>query len=158
MSKLETFLKGNRIRPAHIARDSGVSLRYILNLRLGRAEPTRRIMVALATSARRILRRPVDPAEMFDLAPPLFLVDAVTPEQGETFAREWIESSLSIADVYDAFVDAGVLEWPGDDNEAMRDRYDALEAEIIRRTFDAVRAAIAEAFVRVANEVIRRER
>src|SRR5438105_3463309 len=115
-------------------------------------------MVALATSAWRILRRYVDPSEMFDLSLPLFLVDVVTAEQGETFAREWIEKSLDIADVYDAFVDAGVLEWPGDENEAMRDRYDVIEAEIIRRTFDAVLPVIAEAFKRIANEVLSRER
>ena len=163
VSKLEAFLKANGIKPAHLARDSGVSRKHIFSLRMGTAEPTKHIMIALATSAQRILRRKVEVRELFDLEnarvrPPLFLVDSVTLEQGETFASGWIDRSLDIADVYDAFIDAGVLEWPGDENEAARDRYDALEAEIIRRTFATVRAAIAEAFTRVANEVIARER
>jgi len=67
VTRLESFLGMNEIRPSHLAREAGANRQYILRLRLGTTEPTRRMMVILVTAARRILRRRVEVAEMFDL-------------------------------------------------------------------------------------------
>jgi transcriptional regulator with XRE-family HTH domain len=52
-TRLQTFLKSTGIRPAHLAHDAGVSRQHLLRLREGTAEPTRHMMVILATAARR---------------------------------------------------------------------------------------------------------
>lgn len=66
-TRLEAFLKGAGIKPAHLARESGYSRQHLLRLRLGRMEPTRRCIAALVTACRRITRRRVRATDLFDL-------------------------------------------------------------------------------------------
>ena len=67
-TRLDSFLKASGVRPLHLAYDAGVSRQHVYRLRMGSAEPTRHMMVILATAAGRILRRKVDLVEMFDLS------------------------------------------------------------------------------------------
>jgi hypothetical protein len=88
----------------------------------------------------------------------------VTRRHGETFAAEWFATSFQGEDVWKSFAATGVIEWPEDDPnrplgpDPRQERYQDIEDEILERTFAAVRSAIAEAFVRVAREVLSRER
>jgi transcriptional regulator with XRE-family HTH domain len=67
MTRLAAILKGNGVKPSHLARDAGVSRQHLLRLRCGTVDPTLHMMVILATAARRILGRKVSVGEMFDL-------------------------------------------------------------------------------------------
>src|SRR5256885_5792582 len=49
-TKLETFLKSHRIKPAHLARESGYSRQHLLRIRMGRMEPTRRCIAAIVSA------------------------------------------------------------------------------------------------------------
>src|SRR6478752_7346241 len=91
MTRLDDFLKANGIRPSHLADDAGVSRQYLYRLRVGTVEPTRRVMVALATACRRIMRRPVRVADLFDIGEDVSTVAVVTAEQGRAFADAWIK-------------------------------------------------------------------
>jgi predicted transcriptional regulator len=66
-TKLETFLKSHRIKPAHLARESGYSRQHLLRIRMGRMEPTRRCIAAIVSACRRLSRQQVRAAELFDL-------------------------------------------------------------------------------------------
>jgi predicted transcriptional regulator len=66
-TKLETFLKSHRIKPAHLARESGYSRQHLLRIRMGRMEPTRRCIAAIVSACRRLSRQQVHAAELFDL-------------------------------------------------------------------------------------------
>jgi len=66
-TKLETFLKSYRIKPAHLARESGYSRQHLLRIRMGRMEPTRRCIAAIVSACRRLSRQQVHAAELFDL-------------------------------------------------------------------------------------------
>jgi len=87
----------------------------------------------------------------------LRMVKAVTPEQGEAFVKGYLDRAFEGLEMIEAFGETGILTWPIDD-AAGQHRYQAIEDEILERTFEAVRSALAEAFVRVANEVLDRER
>jgi hypothetical protein len=50
-----------------------------------------------------------------------------------------------------------VLPWPDDDREAQITQAEIVD-EIIGRTFEAAKPAIAEAFVKAANEILTEER
>ncbi len=67
LTKLETFLKSHRIKPAHLARESGYSRQHLLRIRMGRMEPTRRCIAAIVSACRRLSRQQVHAAELFDL-------------------------------------------------------------------------------------------
>jgi predicted transcriptional regulator len=66
-TKLEAFMKRNRIKPAHLARESGYSRQHLLRIRMGRMEPTRRCIAAIVSACRRLSRHQVHAAELFDL-------------------------------------------------------------------------------------------
>lgn len=66
-TRLEAFLKSRGIKPAHLARESGYSRQHLLRLRLGRMEPTRRCMAAIAAACRRLSGESVRASELFDL-------------------------------------------------------------------------------------------
>ena len=66
-TRLETFLKTKGIKPAHLARESGYSRQHLLRIRLGRMEPTRRCIAAIAAACRRLSGTPVRASELFDL-------------------------------------------------------------------------------------------
>lgn len=98
--------------------------------------------------------------------PPLTFARRVTRRHGETFAAEWFATSFEGEDVWKSFAATGLIEWPDDDPnrplghfaDPRQDRYQDIENEILERTFAAVRPAIAEAFVRVARDVLAREK
>lgn len=66
-TRLETFLKSRGIKPAHLARESGYSRQHLLRLRMGRMEPTRRCIAAIAAACRRLSGENVRASELFDL-------------------------------------------------------------------------------------------
>lgn len=88
--------------------------------------------------------------------PKLEMVSVVTPEQGETFAEEWFDTSLVSGLLYDACQIAKIIEWPENDDDA-QERHHKITDEICKRTFEAAKGAITEAFVRVATAVLARE-
>jgi transcriptional regulator with XRE-family HTH domain len=66
-TRLQFFIEITGIKPAWLARESGVSRQHILRLRRGQMEPTRQVMVELVNAASRVLHRPVYTIEMFVL-------------------------------------------------------------------------------------------
>jgi len=66
-TRLETFLKSRGIKPAHLARESGYSRQHLLRIRLGRMEPTRRCIAAIAAACRRLSGENVRASQLFDL-------------------------------------------------------------------------------------------
>lgn len=91
----------------------------------------------------------------------------VSRQHGELFAEEWFPSSYGGEDVWDAFARTGLMEWPDDDprrplgcasSDPRQDRYQDIEDEILKGTFEAVVPAVAEAFTKVAREILDRER
>jgi hypothetical protein len=66
-TRLETFLKSRGIKPAHLARESGYSRQHLLRIRMGRMEPTRRCIAAIAAACRRLSGESVRAADLFDL-------------------------------------------------------------------------------------------
>lgn len=107
------------------------------------------------------------PRKRQSIARQLKIARRVTRKHGEIFAAEWFPSSYGGEDVWDAFAQTGLMAWPDDDpsrplgwprSDPRQDRYQDIEDEILKRTFEAVVPAIAEAFVKVATEVLDRER
>jgi hypothetical protein len=66
-TRLESFLKSRGVKPAHLARESGYSRQHLLRIRLGRMEPTRRCIAAIAAACRRLSGENVRASELFDL-------------------------------------------------------------------------------------------
>jgi len=99
--------------------------------------------------------------------PPLKIAARVTRNHGETFANEWIRTAASGEDVWEAFGETGLIEWPEEDpnrplgqiaQDPRQGRYQDIEDEILEQTFAAVRACVAEAFTKAARVVLARER
>ena len=67
VTRLEKFLKSRRIKPAHLARESGYSRQHLLRIRLGRMEPTRRCIAAISAACRRLSGEAVRASDLFDL-------------------------------------------------------------------------------------------
>jgi len=67
MTKLEAYLKAKGIKPAHLALHSEYSRQHLLRIRMGRMEPTRKCIKAIAAACRRLAREPVTASELFDL-------------------------------------------------------------------------------------------
>jgi transcriptional regulator with XRE-family HTH domain len=67
MAKLQQFLSEKGIRPAALARVSGISRQHLLRLRKGEMEPTRPAIVALARACQLLLHEQVRADELFDL-------------------------------------------------------------------------------------------
>jgi hypothetical protein len=68
-TKLERFLKSRGIKPAHLARESGYSRAFLLRIRMGRMEPTRPCIAAIALACGRLAREAVTADDLFDLRP-----------------------------------------------------------------------------------------
>jgi predicted transcriptional regulator len=66
-TRLEQFLKSRRIKPAHLARESGYSRQHLLRIRMGRMEPTRRCISAIVGACRRLSGEHVHAADLFEL-------------------------------------------------------------------------------------------
>jgi predicted transcriptional regulator len=67
ISRLEQFIKSRGIKPAHLARESGYSRQHLLRIRMGRMEPTRRCIAAIASACRRLSGENVRASELFEL-------------------------------------------------------------------------------------------
>jgi len=67
ITRLESFIKSRGIKPAHLARESGYSRQHLLRIRLGRMEPTRRCIAAIASACRRLSGEGVRASELFEL-------------------------------------------------------------------------------------------
>lgn len=101
-------------------------------------------------------------------APPLLkIASRVTRKHGETFADGWLRTAAGRENVWDAFAETGLMEWPEEDpnrplgqivQDPRQARYHDIEDEILEQTFAAVRAGVAEAFTKTAREVLARER
>lgn len=91
-----------------------------------------------------------------DRAPELNIVDVVTREHGEAFAKGWYECDGMMTACYDT----GIVTWPDGtlEDHAAQDHFHDLEDEILYEVFEATKQAIAEAFVKAANAVLDRER
>jgi len=79
------------------------------------------------------------------------MVNVVTMEHGRQFAEAWFDG----ADINEACFKTGILTWNGDDELGQAS---ALEDDILRRFFDALKDQMVETFVRVANAAIDAER
>jgi hypothetical protein len=78
---------------------------------------------------------------------------------GELFADEWLATSLASGPMYEVFEQTGLIKWPsGGMFDPRQARYQDIENEILQRVFASVRPAVAEAFVKIAREVLARER
>ena len=99
--------------------------------------------------------------------PPLKIASRVTRKHGETFAEEWLRTAASGENVWDAFAETGLMEWPEEDpnrplgqitQDPRQARYHDIEDEILEQTFAAVMPGVAEAFVKAARKILARER
>jgi hypothetical protein len=86
----------------------------------------------------------------------LSVVGVVTRQHGEAFADRWGEVSRRSGALREASAGAGIITWPDDPDE--QERYHAMEHEIARRVFGDLRGSIVDTFVRIANEVLAKER
>lgn len=59
---------------------------------------------------------------------------------------------------YGAFMAAGVMRWPHEDETPAKVRYKHIEDEILDRTFELAHDALVRAFVAAATEIVGRER
>ena len=66
-TRLESFIRSRGIKPAHLARESGYSRQHLLRIRMGRMEPTRRCIAAIAAACRRLSGENVRASELFEL-------------------------------------------------------------------------------------------
>lgn len=87
--------------------------------------------------------------------PKLRIVEAVTREHGERFADDWRDRSMAMLEAFDA---SRVVKWPYSGPVQAQGRYHDIEDEITERVFAELRDAVIETFVRVAGEVLTRER
>ncbi len=81
----------------------------------------------------------------------------VTEEHGAKFVRRMHEDAISGGLYSDAVAVTRILKWPDDDEDA-QERIHDMSDEIRDRVHEETKSVIADAFVRVANEVIERER
>src|ERR1051325_1271194 len=86
-------------------------------------------------------------------SPRIEMVKAVTMDHGAAFARHWSSGD----DMPEACEASEIMTWPDTDREA-QGHYHDLENEICDGVFEATNQQIAEAFARVANGVLDRER
>jgi len=68
VTRLQAFIEANEIKPARLAKKSGISRQHILRLRRGLMEPRRITMVLLARACSSLLERWVAVDELFDIA------------------------------------------------------------------------------------------
>jgi hypothetical protein len=89
--------------------------------------------------------------------PKLRIVKVVTRKHGEKFAKEWRERSTATGAMAEAFGRTGLVRWPWEPRTAQM-RFHDIENEVTERVFDEVRDAVVDAFVRIAGEILARER
>lgn len=90
--------------------------------------------------------------------PPLKIAQHVTTQHGEVFVRAWFKE-LTPMQAPDAFCACNLIEWPDEESSQLtpaQKRYNELEDEIMKRTFDPLRDVIAASFVAAATDVLGR--
>ena len=95
------------------------------------------------------------------LVPELDIALRVLRGHGDIFAEELFRGISESETPSEAFSATRLLIWPGSDNNELtpaQDRYSAIADEICERTFAEARQVMSEAFVRIAAEVLARER
>ena len=90
--------------------------------------------------------------------PRLRFARRVTKRHGDLFVEGWREVCRQNLSIWQAFEESGVVAWPEGSGDPRQGRYQDIEDEILERTFDEVSPAVVAAFVRIAREVIERER
>ena len=70
MTKLERFLRSNRVPPMALVRESGVSRRYLFYLRLGKSQPSLSYAKAVARACSALTGESVDPEDLFAIRDP----------------------------------------------------------------------------------------
>ena len=88
--------------------------------------------------------------------PKLRIVEVVTRKHGERFATWWRDLSLASDTVVEAFTRSGVVRWP--DSRPAQARFHDIEDEVAERILDELHDAAVDAFVRIASEILARER
>jgi transcriptional regulator with XRE-family HTH domain len=68
-NRLGTYMREWGVMSSVFARRAGVGYAHLLRLRRGNAEPSRRVMVALADAASAMREKPVYVVELFELSP-----------------------------------------------------------------------------------------
>ena len=81
---------------------------------------------------------------------PLKVAAIVRPHHARTFADEWLTRTLDSGDLWDAFEQTRLIEWPSDTGAGGREtpaerRYNTVEDEILDRMLDVLQPVI-EAF------------
>jgi len=66
-TRLEQFIRAHRLRPAQIAREAECSRKHLFDIRMGIAEPTRPVLIAITRAVGSLLRRKVRANELFNL-------------------------------------------------------------------------------------------
>lgn len=70
LTKLEAFLKANGIKPADLAKQSGYSRQHLLQVRLGKRDPTRKCIAAITQACRTLSGKTIDASQLFTLDTP----------------------------------------------------------------------------------------
>ena len=85
---------------------------------------------------------------------------AVTSWHAARFVAEWLRELTAGRDMLSLVDEARIMTRPDDedDDEAGQERYDAIATEILTRTCEAVVPVLRETFLRIAREVLARER
>jgi len=65
-TRLESFLRSQGIKPAHLAREAGYSRQHLLRVRMGRMLPSLPCIAALIVAARRLTRTGVTALDLFE--------------------------------------------------------------------------------------------
>ena len=66
-TRLEAFIKANKIKPAALARASGITRQYLSQLRRGTADPRRAVIAAIVDGCRKLTCKRVKATDLFDL-------------------------------------------------------------------------------------------
>jgi len=66
-TRLQMFITAHGIKAAALARETGYSRQYLLRVRMGRVDPTRRCMAAIVAACRRLSHKRVRASELFEL-------------------------------------------------------------------------------------------
>lgn len=95
--------------------------------------------------------------------PFLWIAAAVRPHHANTFIEELLRLLWASGSPWEAFSETHLIAWPdsageGGEESPEERRYHEIEDEIAGRILEAVTPAIEEAFIRIASEVLTRER
>ena len=96
--------------------------------------------------------------------PHLWIAAVIRPHHANTFVEELLRLLWASGAPGEAFSETHLIEWPdnegrcGDEETPEERRYHEIEDEILKRMFEVMTPVITEAFVRVAPEVLDRER